>query len=303
MAMAQAVSYNFSTVENPLSDGGNFTTVADTIFTQALQAIVGNKCEANTVSANTASFWSAAVAAPGGTWPADQYSEMTIATLAAGDSVYLLLRQGTATSGIQYVCGLTTTTYTFWAFVTGTTHTLATGAQTAAANDVFRFAVVGNVLTLFKNGSQVQTFNDTNNYVTAGSPGLGMSSSPITNAQASLIAFGANQSATPTFSPVAGTYTGTQTVTITSATGGTIYYTTDGTTPTESSSSISSGSTISVASSETVKAIASLANKLDSAVGSAVYTINSASGGGSFVQPFRDFVNKRGNDDTPPKYW
>ena len=86
--------------------------------------------------------------------------------------------------------------------------------------------------------------------------------------------------ATPTFSPVAGTYTGTQTVTITSSTsGGTIYYTTDGTTPTHSSSSISNGGTISVASSLTVKALASVSNFVDSAVGSAAYVINSAGGG------------------------
>ena len=89
--------------------------------------------------------------------------------------------------------------------------------------------------------------------------------------------------ATPTFSPVAGTYTGTQTVTISSTTsGGTIYYTTDGTTPTHGSSSISNGGTVSVASSLTLKAIESASGYNDSAVGSAAYTINSSGGGAGF---------------------
>ncbi len=276
--MVQAVSYNFSTVENPLSDGGNFTTIADANFTGALKAIAGNLCEEATANTNAGSFYSAAVAAPSGTWPADQYAEMTLTTYGtAGTAGYLFLRQGSAASGNQYVAAVTAAgTYTFFAFVNAGAHTLATGAQASAQGDVFRFRVVGNVLTLYRNGSQVQTFTDTNNYVTAGSPGLGMispSAGGITKMQTALWAAGANQAATPTFSPVAGSYVGTQTVTITSTSGGTIYYTQDGTTPTHSSSSIASGSTISVSTTQTVKAITSAANNLDSAVGSAAYTI------------------------------
>ena len=308
MAMVQAVSYNFSTVENPLSDGGNFSEISDTNITGALKVIAGNLCEIVTVNAAGGASWQGAINAPGGTWPNDQYSEITLTTWGTGASCDLICRQGSPTSGTQYFAGLVGSggnTYTFYAVVSGTVHVLVTGSQASAATDVFRFSVVGNVLTLFRNGSQVQQFTDTNNYVTSGQPGFSLgNSSAIAGTQTALFAAGANQSATPTFNPAAGTYTGTQTVTITSATGGTIYYTTDGTTPTHSSSSIASGSTISVSSSKTVKAIASVANNLDSATGSAAYTINPSSNtSGSFVQSFRDFVNKRGNDDTPPKYW
>jgi hypothetical protein len=91
----------------------------------------------------------------------------------------------------------------------------------------------------------------------------------------------APQVATPTFSPAAGAYTSTQTVTISSSTvGAVICYTTDGSTPTESGHLCSGGTTstystpISVATTQTVKAIGTLATYTDSAVGSAAYTIS-----------------------------
>jgi hypothetical protein len=79
--------------------------------------------------------------------------------------------------------------------------------------------------------------------------------------------------ATPTFSPAAGTYATAQTVTISDTTSGsTIYYTTNGTTPTTASSTYSSA--ITVSATETLEAIAAKANYSNSAVASAVYTIS-----------------------------
>ena len=84
--------------------------------------------------------------------------------------------------------------------------------------------------------------------------------------------------ATPTFSPAAGTYTSAQNVTISCATSGaTIYYTTDGTAPTTSSSVY--GSAIAVSSTTTIKAMAVKSGMTNSEVATATYTINS--GGGS----------------------
>ena len=79
--------------------------------------------------------------------------------------------------------------------------------------------------------------------------------------------------ATPVFNPAAGTYTEAQTVTISCATeGATIHYTTDGSTPTASSTPYSNA--ISVSETATIKAIAVKAGMADSAVTSATYTIS-----------------------------
>ena len=79
--------------------------------------------------------------------------------------------------------------------------------------------------------------------------------------------------ATPTFSPAAGTYTEVQHVEISSTTeDATIYYTTDGTEPTTSSTVYSSA--ITVDEDMTIKAIAVKNGMANSAVAEAVYEIN-----------------------------
>jgi alpha-galactosidase len=90
---------------------------------------------------------------------------------------------------------------------------------------------------------------------------------------------GGGQVAAPTFSPAGGTYTSSQTVTITSSTSGaSIRYTTDGSTPSETAGTIYS-SPVSVATTTTLKAIAYKSGMTDSTVASAAYTINSGGGG------------------------
>ncbi len=82
----------------------------------------------------------------------------------------------------------------------------------------------------------------------------------------------ANTASTPTFSPVSGTYTSAQTVTISTATpAATIYYTTDGTKPTVSSAVY--GGPITVSSTATIQAIAVANGYVASPVASASYTL------------------------------
>jgi YVTN family beta-propeller protein len=114
--------------------------------------------------------------------------------------------------------------------------------------------------------------------------------------------------ATPAFSPVGGTYAQSQTVTITDATlGATIYYTTDNTTPTASSSKYAGP--ISVSSNETIKALATATGDANSAVATAAYTLTdplevltaTASGNGVVTVPVGSesaFVVEADNEGT-----
>lgn len=81
--------------------------------------------------------------------------------------------------------------------------------------------------------------------------------------------------ATPTFSPAAGTFGVAKTITISCSTAGaTIYYTTNGSAPSTSSTQVTGGVLISVTS--TIQAIAVAAGFTQSAIGSATYTITTS---------------------------
>lgn len=96
----------------------------------------------------------------------------------------------------------------------------------------------------------------------------------------SILAGGTPTAATPTFSPVAGTYTGSQSVTISTTSSGAIEcYNFTGAPATNGVTSCAVGSTlysapVTVSSTSTLYAVAGGTGYLDSAVGSAAYVIN-----------------------------
>ena len=113
--------------------------------------------------------------------------------------------------------------------------------------------------------------------------------------------------AAPTFSPAGGTYTTAQNVTISCATGGaTIYYTTDGSVPSTSSTKYTGA--IPVSSTTTIKAFAVKDGMNASAVSQAIYTIKveesgngQESGGGQGKNPSSDNQNQQQNPDKQEK--
>ena len=100
--------------------------------------------------------------------------------------------------------------------------------------------------TLYKGAFSVTTTTTVNAIANRN----GFLSSAVASATYSLV----TQNAAPTFTPPPGAYTTVQSVVITSAAGATIYYTTDGSTPTASSTRYTGP--VSVGATETLSAIA-----------------------------------------------
>ena len=93
--------------------------------------------------------------------------------------------------------------------------------------------------------------------------------SPVAGATYTLV----TQVATPTFTPAPGTYTAAQSVTIaTSTTNASIFYTTDGTTPTSASTRYTGP--LSIGATTTIKAIGTTSGLTDSPVSTGTYTID-----------------------------
>lgn len=103
----------------------------------------------------------------------------------------------------------------------------------------------------------------------------GLTDSAVTTDTYTIAPSGGQPAAAPAFSPVGGSYTSTQVVTIASTTpGAVIHYTVDGSTPTGNSGTLYAAP-VSIASNTVLRAVASASGMSDSSVTTDTYTISS----------------------------
>jgi len=131
---------------------------------------------------------------------------------------------------------------------------------------------VGDKFTLFSKASGAYSGTFASVILPPLAGGLDWSTAGLTN-DGSIQVVSTNAVSTPSFNPPAGIYSSARSVTISSTLGSTIYYTTDGSTPTTNSPSGPSPITgINVGSPRTLKAYATLSGFTNSTVVTAAYT-------------------------------
>ena len=172
---------------------------------------------------------------------------------------------------------VTTALYTIQPIVATPTISVPTGSYSSAQTVTITTATAGASIYYTTNGTVPTTSSSayagpitvsSTETLEAIAAKASFSNSPVATA---VYTFGA-ATPVPTFSIASGSFTSTQTVSIVDSITSSIYYTTDGTTPTSSSSLYSSA--ITVSSTETLKAIAIAKGDLPSAVAMATYTIS-----------------------------
>ena len=194
-------STDFPTVENPISQGGQFITATSPMVNWTVM-VGGCGCkpaapvavtspglaQSPTVANNVGD----ALAVLTGSWGADQTASAVVANLAPTangyEEVELHLRVDPATGkGYEITWGYN---HNYILIVTwnggmGNPYTELVNqsdpSYTIAPGDTIKATIVGNVITMFINGKQIYQYTDAMNSFTSGNPGFGFNEGPAGN--------------------------------------------------------------------------------------------------------------------------
>jgi hypothetical protein len=172
-----------------------------------------------------------------------------------------------------------------------------TSLITAGTTYAVKIERTGSTYRAYRNNVLLATATDT--AFTSGKVGFGTLNDGASYDNLVVTLPGLPPTAAPSFSPVAGTYTSAQNVTITSATSGaTIRFTTDGSTPSTTVGTVYS-SPVAIGSTTTLKAIAYKSGNANSTVTTGVYTINLPAAGNFYVDPATGSMSNPGTSSSP----
>lgn len=162
--MTQLANDSFARAnENPLTDGGSWTTITGFQSPQ----VVSSACEGSSAGNKNGSYWSAL------SWPNDQYSELKLQTLTNSAWLAVLARvQPSAATGYYFeLDGIgSSQNIALGRLTNGTRISFTSGTLTTAQGGIITIQAQGTTITALYNGTQVLTFTDS--AYGSGSPGF-----------------------------------------------------------------------------------------------------------------------------------
>jgi regulation of enolase protein 1 (concanavalin A-like superfamily) len=296
------------------TDGSTPTTTTGTIYsapftissTKVVKAIAYTGSTTSPVSTGTYTVWASAptFSPGGGTYSGTQSVTITSTTSGAtiryttdgstptqtNGTLYSAPVSVSATStlrAIAYTASLSTSnvtsgTYTIGPFVATPTFSPGSGTYTTAQSVTISTTTTGSTIYYTTDGSTPTTTSPVYTGPVTVSTGTTLSAYAVktgsTDSSVGIANYTIGTAAAPTFSLAAGTYTGDQTVSLSStAPSATIYFTTDGTSPTGTTGMVYVYTgPVTIHANTTVQAYTSAPNLTPSSVSSATYAIQVA---------------------------
>lgn len=138
--------------EAPLSDSGNWLQ-----GNQGAQANLTSHLAVSTTPANASrAYWTP-------TFPADQYSQITLASDFNSSSIVGSdVRNPAGASNTQYEFFVTPTSWTLRSIISGTANIIASGSATFSAGDVIGIAIINETIFCLQNGTLITVQADSN---------------------------------------------------------------------------------------------------------------------------------------------